>query len=633
MGQLSNFINQGAISVTDGTLEINITSASYGPYSVSAGKTLRFAGSHDFDNNENEIITSAGTVEFSAGTVNITNKKTNAYNVTGGTSIIGAAVSFASDAVLTALGGTLKISSGSLNLSNQSTTVSAFDLLGGSLTGTGTLTTSTMTWSGGSMTGTGTTAVSTSLGLSSSLTLTGRSLTSAATTWNGVGSLSGTGAFTNTGTLTKSSTGTSSISLLDGTTVKFTQTGTVNVTNGVLAMNITGTSTGPYTISSGATLRFTGSHTFADAANEIIGGAGTVEFSAGTANVNSSYGPVGSTVVSGASATFTKLATNTGPFSVSGGTLKFSGSHDFTGTDTITGTGTGIVEFPSGTITIGSTYDVAGGTTVNGATLSVIPAATLTKLGGALTISSGSLDLGDKSTTADSFILSGGTLTGTGMLTTGTMTWSGGTMNGGGTTAVTTSLAISNDLILTGRTLTSAATSWSLAGSLTGTGAFSNSGTLTKSSTGTSSISLLDGTTVNFTQTGAVNITSGVLALNISSTSTGRIRFPPARPYTLPARIPSLTRPMRRSAGQARLSSVPERSRSTVAMGRLDRPSSAGRLPRSRSWRAARDLSASLLARCAFPAAIHSPARTASLAPEQQWNFYLGRSRSTRLIM
>ena len=100
------------------------------------------------------------------------------------------------------------------------------------------------------------------------------------------------------------------------------------MTDGTLEINLSSGSHGPYAVSTGATLRFTGSHTFADAANEIISGAGTVEFSAGTANINSTYGPVGSTLVSGASATFAKLAASTGPFSVSSGTLKFSGNHD-----------------------------------------------------------------------------------------------------------------------------------------------------------------------------------------------------------------------------------------------------------------------------------------------------------------
>ncbi len=145
--------------------------------------------------------------------------------------------------------------------------------------------------------------------MNGSQVLTGRTLTSSgATTLSGSGSLTGTGIFINSGTLTKSSTGTTAISLLNGGAVNFTNTGAVSVTGGALEINLSSGSHGPYAVSSGATLRFTGSHTFADAANEIISGAGTVEFSAGTIDVNSSYGPVGSTVVSGATATFSKLA-------------------------------------------------------------------------------------------------------------------------------------------------------------------------------------------------------------------------------------------------------------------------------------------------------------------------------------
>ena len=152
------------------------------------------------------------------------------------------------------------------------------------------------------------------------------------------------------------------------------------------------------------------------------------------------------------------------------------------------------MEFSSGTISIGSTYDVAGSTTVSGAAVTV-PHCDPHEAGRHPEISSGSLDLGDKSTTADAFLLSGGSFNGTGTLTTASMTWSGGTLTGmGGTTAVTTSLDLIGSQILTGRTLTSSgATTLSGSGSLTGTGIFTNSGTLTKSSTGTTSISLLDG--------------------------------------------------------------------------------------------------------------------------------------------
>ena len=274
------------------------------------------------------------------------------------------------------MGGTLTISSGSLDLGDKSTTIDAFDLMGGSFNGTGTLTTGTLDWFNGTLSGVGgTTAVISSLNLNGSQTLTGRTLTSSgATTLSGSGSLTGTGIFINSGTLTKSSTGTTTISLVNDGTVNFTNTGAVSVTVGTLEINLSSASHGPYSVSTGATLRFAGSHTFADADNEIISGAGTVEFSAGTANVNSTYGPVGSTVVSGATATFAKLAAGTGPFSVSAGTLKFSGSHAFTGTDNITSTGTGTVEFLAGTISIGSTYDVSGATTVSGADVTSPPA-------------------------------------------------------------------------------------------------------------------------------------------------------------------------------------------------------------------------------------------------------------------
>ncbi len=296
--------------------------------------------------------------------------------------------------------------------------------------------------------------------MSNDLVLTGRNLTSVATSWSAAGSLTGSGVFTNNGTLTKSSTGTSNIFLLDGTTVKFTQTGAVNITAGILALNLSTTSYGPYAVSAGATLRFTGSHDFANAANETISGDGTVEFSAGVIHLNN-------TQVGG--------------------------------------------------------YNVTEGTTISGADVIASATADLTSLGATLTISSGSLDLGGQSTSVSTFILSSGSLNGSGSLAAGTMIWSGGSMTGTGMTAVSTSLDLSGDLTLTGRTLTSnAAATWSAPGSLAGTGTFTNSGTLTKSSGGTSSISLMDGSLVStFTNTGAVSVTNGTLELNISASSTG----------------------------------------------------------------------------------------------------------------
>ena len=477
---------------------------------------MKFSGSHAFTGTDNITGTGTGIVEFLSGTISIG----STYDVSGATTVSGADVSVTSSATLTKLGGILTLSSGSLDLGDKSTTADGFILSGGSFNGTGTLTTATMTWSGGTLTGTGgTTAVTAALDLSGSQVLTGRTLTSSgATTLSGSGSLTGTGIFNNSGTLTKSSTGTSSISLVDGAAINFTNTGAVSVTGGTLEINLSSGSHGPYAVSTGATLRFAGSHTFADADNEIISGAGTVEFSAGTANVNSTYGPVGSTVISGVSATFTKLATNTGPFTVASSTLRFGGDHTFLVGDTITTTGTGTVEFISGTISIGTTYDVSGATRISGAAVTVSSSATLTKLGGTLTISSGSLDLGDKNTTIDAFVLSGGSFNGTGTLTTGTMNWSGGTLTGvGGTTAVTATLEMSGSQTLTGRTLTSSGTAtWSGTGTLSGTGTFNNSGSLTKTTSGVSTIS-----GITFFNTGTVSATAGTLEISLSTDSVG----------------------------------------------------------------------------------------------------------------
>ena len=161
--------------------------------------------------------------------------------------------------------------------------------------------------------------------------------------------------------------------------------------------------------------------------------------------ISNNYGISGPTTVSGATVNLSNLAASTGAFNVSSGLLRFIGSHTFDTGANITGTGIGSIEFDFGNILVNSTYDVAYATTISGAAVTIAPAG-LVKLGGTLTISgSGSLDLSSAASTITALDLNGGSLTGSGTLSTTNMNWNGGTMSGGGVTEVAGSLVLTGD--------------------------------------------------------------------------------------------------------------------------------------------------------------------------------------------
>ena len=158
----------------------------------------------------------------------------------------------------------------------------------------------------------------------------------------------GGGVFNNSGTFTRSA-GTGVFSIATG--IVFNNTGTLNVQAGTLnlAGGDNGTTTGAFSISSGALLRFGSSFNLAAASS--VNGAGGVEVNGGLVNINGGYGiaATGTTSLIGGSGlnfnvplTFANLFTLTGGESVTlGGSANiiFNGAFNWTGGADIAGAG------------------------------------------------------------------------------------------------------------------------------------------------------------------------------------------------------------------------------------------------------------------------------------------------------
>ena len=367
------FNNGGTVDVQAGTLSLDYSgttppSIDTGAYTVASGATLRFNGASSTRTlTSSSHLTGAGSVEFSAGTVSIAGE----YNVTGFTNITGGTAQFNTNAVTN--GGVL--SAGTLSGDSPYTfTINAIYF-----------------WTGGTMAGTGITIVSPSAelrigGVNATKILSGRTLnnngiirvngtgagtlylSNGATLNNGIapGSgayfymenndsilyLSGTNStFNNNGYLWKSFG--AGISTLGNGNLQFNNYHEVQVFTGTLSLDGGNTnglnSTGPFTVTTQANLRFNGG---ADTlvASAFITGAGSVEFSAGTVSMAGRYNLGGTTLVTGGTAQFNSNAV-TGNTLLSAGTL--SGDAIFTTTVAFNWTGgtmsgAGITVIPAG---------------------------------------------------------------------------------------------------------------------------------------------------------------------------------------------------------------------------------------------------------------------------------------------
>src|SRR6185437_2500747 len=232
--------------------------------------------------------------------------------------------------------------------------------------------------------------------------------------------------------------------ILDGTrTLQLGGTSTATGTNVQIQLNGSSSpGSGILTIASGATFN---DETTSGGLSILASSFGTDPGTTAVVNNRGTFIKSGSAATSTISTTFN----NTGTVNVQSGTLVLSvggtdagGSYTGSGTiqfnggtrtlDGLSSIGTANATFSNGTTTLSGTYNVSGTTTINGGTITL--AGTITNLGNALIISSGSLGLGSNATIA-TLTQSGGTLSGAGTLTvTGPSSFSGGTQNGSGTT-------------------------------------------------------------------------------------------------------------------------------------------------------------------------------------------------------
>ena len=190
------------------------------------------------------------------------------------------------------------------------TSITALDLSGGTLGGTGNLTLSgSSAWTGGAISGAATTTFSSTLAMSGDAGRTisgGRIVDAGNTTWSGNtfanandiffngGTFNNTGTFTDTnafsdqmtgsGTFNNSGTYNKQNNTLTTVGIVFNNTGTVDVNAGTLRLNTNGTHSGSFAMASGTTLDFNfGTHNL----NAVTtSGAGTFQVSGGTVNLN-----------------------------------------------------------------------------------------------------------------------------------------------------------------------------------------------------------------------------------------------------------------------------------------------------------------------------------------------------------
>jgi hypothetical protein len=350
VGNSITFHNNGVVEVLEGTLTFRGNGTHTGTFGVAGGAVVEWAnGTVAFAPESN--VGAAGATLFSGATVTIE----GAFN--------------SANAVIT---------SGTVNF-NSSATVANLTFSGGTLRGTGALTASnTFAWSQGTMEGPGTTtvpgafvlapAVGNNVTLNRTLNLQG----SAA--WTNPGTISlilpnssvinvaagvtfevgdgktfaysnsgaGTGpVFNHAGVLRKAG-GSGSATL--GSSVRFQNSGSVEVAAGSLIMNSGQPHTGSFTGASGTTMQFSGGHTFG--AGTSIASAGRVHFSGGTNNVLGSYNVLEQTEFTAGTTNFTGQLVNAGQ------------------TVSVSGTST-VVNFNSGE-TVSPALLVVGTGTING---------------------------------------------------------------------------------------------------------------------------------------------------------------------------------------------------------------------------------------------------------------------------
>ena len=396
--------NTGAVEVLTGTLELWDGGTSTSSFTVQAGATLAFVRG-DYLLGGSSTISGAGNVQFAGDNAYIF----GGYAIAGTTTVGNNATVFFFAASPAAMG-TLTISGGGTAAFFSDATADALTQSGGQLIGTGTLTVAGLTtWTGGVEGGGGRTVAGGGLriGGTSNKALEDRTIDNQADAIWSDGNLNGfaggvmnnlagatfdiqandvvfgRGFFNNQGTLRKSvGSGTVTIS------AAFNNAGTVDVRTGTLRVgpvDFLGSSTGAFTIQSGATLVFTAPHVLA--ATATFSGTGLVAIigSVTYAGDLSLAAPAPTLTVTGmltVTGTFTQTA---GITTLAGGTLSAAGGVSLQG-GTLSGSGVIV-----GNVTNAASIVVGDATTIG--TLSITGRYTQTAAG-SLTLKLGGTGFG-----------------------------------------------------------------------------------------------------------------------------------------------------------------------------------------------------------------------------------------------
>ncbi len=424
------FANTGTVEVRTGTLSLNNGGAHTGTFS-GAG-TIEFGGGTHTLAPSATITAAHATFSGSTVTVDSTCSVSGLSTFSGATTsfnapvTLGTSASFTSgttrfNASLAANLDSLSFSGGTAHLGANDLDTAAFTMTSGTLAGTGTVTVNGATsLANATFTGTGNTILRGPATLTSSLGLDGgRTLRSDTSfVWSGssinlnAGNLEGAGTFLNPAGATFTAQGgntyqitASAYSSNDGSAAAlfrnegaFIKTG--STATHTTSVNTTFHNTGSVEVQTGIlNLAGGGTHTgtFAGAgAIQFGGGAHTLAPTAAITTTNAVF--AGGTVV------VDSPCTVSGQTSVQGGTVSFNAP-----------------------VTLGSSARFSGGTTSFNSTL----APSLSSL----SLTAGTVNLGDNNLDTATLAMSGGTVSGTGTLTvSGTTTLDGGVFTGTGTT-------------------------------------------------------------------------------------------------------------------------------------------------------------------------------------------------------
>ncbi|WP_415878618.1 autotransporter-associated beta strand repeat-containing protein [Methylomonas sp. TEB] len=558
--------NASSLVVNGGTFDLGANSDTVAGVQLLSGSitgTGTLTSTSTFDVQSGTVSAalggSVGLNKTTAGSVTLsgTNTYTGNTQVNAGTLALGASDVLANTSSLIVNGGTF-------DLGANSDTVAGVQLLSGSITGSGTLT-STSTFDVQS--GTISAALGGSVGLSKTTagtvtlsgnnTYTGTTQVNAGTLTLGAGDVlaNASSLIVNGGTfdLGANNDTVAGVQLLSGSitgTGTLTSTSTFDVQAGTISAKLGGsvglnkTTAGTVTLSGANT--YTGNTqvsagTLALGASDVLANTSSLIVNGGTFDLGANSDTVAGVQLLSGSITGTGTLTSTSTFDVQAGTIsaKLGGS-------------VGLNKTTAGTVTLSGANTYTGNTQVSAGTLALGASDVLANTS-SLIVNGGTFDLGGNNDTVAGVQLLSGSITGTGALTStsdfdmqagtisaalggsvglsktnagtvtlsGTNTYTGNTQVNAGTLALGASdvLANTSSLIVNGGTFDLGANSDTVAGVQLLSGSITGSGTLTSTSTfdvQSGTVSAVLGGSVGLTKT-----TAGTVTLSGANTYTG----------------------------------------------------------------------------------------------------------------